>query len=253
MNAFSLKDHTALVTGSTRGIGLSIALGMVEAGADVIFHGNSTPPDAVPNGCLFLKGDLLDPANSAKLIDQAFAEKPAFDTLICNAGSFFDTSFLQMTEERFDKTMALNVKSVYFVIQAFAKRMVELGRAGSVVIISSTNSFQAEDQSSAYDASKGAALMLTKTLATSLADHNIRVNGVAPGLIYTPLTRPSLEKNPAKVEHYHKKALLRRIGEPEECTGAVVFLASAAASYITGETIIVDGGLTVTQIGRMKL
>ncbi len=253
MNAFSLKNHTAFVTGSTRGIGLSIALGMVDAGADVIFHGNSTPPDAVPEGCLFLKGDLLDPANSARLIDEAFEKKSSLDTLVCNAGSFFDTSFLEMTEERFDKTMALNVKAVYFVVQAFAKRMVQLGRAGSVIIISSTNSFQAEDKSSAYDASKGAALMLTKSLATSLADHSIRVNGVAPGLIYTPLTRPALESNPDKVEHYHKKALMRRIGEPEECTGAVVFLASEAASYITGETIVVDGGLTVTQIGRMSL
>lgn len=253
MNTFSLSGHTVLVTGSTRGIGLSIALGMKDAGADVIFHGNNTPPDAVPQGSLFLKGDLLAPANSARLIDEAFSHKPGLDTLVCNAGSFFDTAFLDMTEERFDKTMALNVKSVYFVVQAFAKRLVAEKRSGSVVLISSTNSFQAEDGSSAYDASKGAVLMLTKSLATSLADYNIRVNGVAPGLIYTPLTRPALEKNPDKVEHYSKKALLRRIGEPEECAGAAVFLASAAASYITGETIIVDGGLTVTQIGRMSL
>lgn len=247
----NLNNHTALVTGSSRGIGLAIALDMCEAGADVIFHGNRTAPDAVPAGKLFLQGDLLDPTNSARLIDEAFAAKPDLETLVCNAGSFFDVPFLEMTEERFDKTMALNVKSVFFLVQAFARKMIELGRQGSVIIISSTNSFLAEDNSVAYDASKGAALMLTKSLATSLADHGIRVNGVAPGLIYTPLTNPALE-NKAKVEHYHQKILLRRIGDPHDCSGAVIFLASKAASYVNGETIVVDGGLIATQIGRMS-
>lgn len=253
MKAFSLSNKAALVTGSSQGIGLALATGLHEAGARVICHGLPQRPADLPEWAGYVSGDLCAPDSPAKLIDEAFNLEPGLDTLLCNAGSFFDIPFLEMTRERWDKTVALNQASVYFTAQAFARRLVQEKRGGSIVITSSTNGFQAEMDSSAYDASKGALVMLTKSLAVSLADHGIRVNGVAPGLIRTPLTAgvTSSAENKAMLDHYEKKVLLRRVGAPEDVAGAAVFLSSDAASYITGETIIVDGGLTTWQIGRL--
>jgi NAD(P)-dependent dehydrogenase (short-subunit alcohol dehydrogenase family) len=172
--------------------------------------------------------------------------------LICNAGSFFDLPLLEMTRERWDKTMQLNLTAAFFTAQAFAKRLVAEKRGGSIVLTSSTNGFQAEADSCAYDASKGALVMLTKSLAIALADHGIRVNGVAPGLIKTPLTSTLMEsRDRSLLDHYEKKILLRRVGTPQDVAGATVFLCSPAASYITGEIIVIDGGLTTGQIGRL--
>ena len=250
MKIFSLQGHDALVTGSSRGIGHSIAIAMHDAGAGVVFHGHQHKPEALPGGSDFVKCDLAVPDGPGELIARAVAVRPELDLLVCNAGSFFDTPFLEMTRERFDRTMELNVGAVYFLAQAFARHLRDRGRAGAIVIVSSTNGFQSEDNSTAYDASKGALVMLTRSLAHSLAAQNIRVNGLAPGLIRTPLTA-WLDSQPATVEHYNKKILLGRIGEPDDCAGAAVFLCSAAAAYITGQVIVVDGGLTVGQIGQV--
>ncbi|MEO7600144.1 MAG: SDR family oxidoreductase, partial [Opitutus sp.] len=181
-------------------------------------------------------------------IRTAFAAQPELDLLVCNAGSFFDVPFLEMTGELFARTLDLNVRANYFVAQAFARELVARQRPGAIVTTSSTNGFQPEDDSSAYDISKGAMVMLTRTLAQSLAPHQIRVNGIAPGLIRTPLTAGL---GLSKVQHYEKKILLGHLGEPDDCAGAAVFLLSPAASYITGQIIVVDGGLTLGQIGRM--
>ncbi|MCC6415108.1 MAG: SDR family oxidoreductase [Opitutaceae bacterium] len=251
MKPFSLAPSAALVTGSSKGIGHAIALGLHEAGARVVFHGNTARPDVLPAGCDFAQGDLSDPVAPAKLIAESLAAQPALDLLVCNAGSFFDNDFLEMDAARWDRTLNLNVRSVYFIVQAFARAMIERQRPGAVVIVSSTNGFQSEEGSTAYDTSKGALVMMTRTLAQALAPHRIRVNGMAPGLIRTPLTAPWIDAQPDKREHYHKKILLGRIGEPEDCAGATAFLLSPAAAYITGQVLVVDGGLTVGQIGKM--
>jgi NAD(P)-dependent dehydrogenase (short-subunit alcohol dehydrogenase family) len=249
MKAFSLEGHAALVTGSSQGIGLAMGKALQEAGAKVVFHGL---PDAVEGLAAYVKADLMETEGPQKLVEAAFALEPGLDTLICNAGSFFDLPLLEMTRERWDKTMQLNLASAFFTAQAFAKRLVAEKRGGSIVITSSTNGFQAEADSCAYDASKGALVMLTKSLAISLADHGIRVNGVAPGLIKTPLTSTWMESRDRSVlDHYEKKILLRRVGTPQDVAGTAVFLCSPAASYITGEIIVIDGGLTTGQIGRL--
>jgi NAD(P)-dependent dehydrogenase (short-subunit alcohol dehydrogenase family) len=251
MKAFSLASHTALVTGSSKGIGLAIAQGIHAAGADVVFHGNTAKPTDLPAGCTSVMGDLLGADSPARLLAEAFKAKPNLDLLVCNAGSFFDKDFLQMGQAEWDKTMNLNVRAVYFLVQAFARELVARKRPGAVVIVSSTNGFQSEDESTAYDTSKGALVMMTRTLAQALAPHRIRVNGMAPGLIRTPLTAGWIDSQHEKRAHYEKKILQARIGEPMDCAGPTVFLLSPAANYVTGQVIVVDGGLTVGQIGRM--
>lgn len=249
MKAFSLDGHAALVTGSSQGIGLAIGKALREAGARVVFHGLQ---DSIEGLSSYVQADLMQNDGPQRLVEAAFEIEADLDTLICNAGSFFDLPFLEMTRERWDKTMQLNLASAFFTAQVFAKRLVTEKRGGSVVITSSTNGFQGEMDSCAYDASKGALVMLTKSLAVSLANYGIRVNGIAPGLIKTPLTAQWMEsKDRSLLDHYEKKILLHRVGSPEDVGGAVAFLCSPAASYITGEIIVIDGGLTSCQIGRM--
>ena len=251
MKSFSLKNNSALVTGSSKGIGLAIGLSLREAGAKIIFHGTSKRSSEIPKGCDYLTADLLQANAVQKLFRATIKLQPKLDLLVCNAGSFFDTPFLEMTSELWDKTMQLNVKSSYFLIQEFAKHLVAQKRKGAVVIVSSTNGFQAEADSTAYDTSKGALVMMTKSLATSLGEHGIRVNGIAPGLIRTPLTERWLDVRTDLKAHYEKKILLGEIGAAEDCAGAAVFLCSEAARYVTGHILTVDGGLTVAQIGKL--
>ncbi|MSU65195.1 MAG: SDR family oxidoreductase [Opitutus sp.] len=251
MKAFSLASSTALVTGSSKGIGLAIARSIHAAGAEVVFHGNTARPPDLPPGCACVVGDLLAPEAPAALIANAFQAKPGLDLLVCNAGSFFDRDFLEMSLVEWARTMNLNVRAAYFIVQAFARELVTRKRPGAIVIVSSTNGFQSEEESTAYDTSKGALVMMTRTLAQALAPHRIRVNGMAPGLIRTPLTAGWIDTKHEKRRHYEKKILLGRVGEPEDCAGATVFLLSPAAAYITGQIIVVDGGLTTGQIGKL--
>lgn len=252
MKTFSLAPSAALVTGSSQGIGHAIALGLREAGAGVVFHGRHPRPPSLPADAAYVAGDLFAEDTPGALVTAAFREKPALDLLVSNAGSFFDLPFLEMGTAQWEKTINLNVRSTYFVVQAFARELIARKRSGATVIIASTNGLQSEPDSTAYDTSKGALVMMTRSLAHSLAPHRIRVNGVAPGLIHTPLTAGWLDgKRPETRRLYEKKILLGRIGEPADCAGATVFLLSPAASYITGQVLVVDGGLTVGQVGQL--
>ena len=206
MNPFSLANQTVLVTGSSQGIGLAIARAAHAAGAEVIFHGkDAAAPALPPERARYLAGDLLEADGANQLIVRAFAARPELSLLVCNAGSFFDVPFLEMTPALFQRTMDLNVKANYFAAQAFAREMQQRRRSGAIVLTSSTNGFQPEDDSTAYDTSKGAVVMLTRTLAQSLTAKGIRVNGLAPGLIKTPLT---FALSADRQEHYKKKILM---------------------------------------------
>jgi NAD(P)-dependent dehydrogenase (short-subunit alcohol dehydrogenase family) len=250
MKSFDLSGRAALVTGSTRGIGRGIADGLRESGARVLFHGR-TPPADLPADAPFLNLNLMQPDAPQELMQQAFAHAPELSILVCNAGSFFDVPFLKMTHKEYSRTMDLNVRAPFFLVQAFARRLVEEKRGGAIVIVGSTNGFQAEHDSVGYDTSKGALVMLARSAALNLAAHNIRVNCLAPGLIRTPLTNQWIETNAEQRAHYEKNTPLGRIGDIEDCAGATVFLASDAASYITGHVLVVDGGLTLSQIGPL--
>ena len=246
--SFSLAGHAALVTGSSRNIGLAIARALEAAGARVVYHGMEPKPSDVPPGADYVCLDLLAEGAPQQLVARALACEPDLDLLVCNAGGYFDVPFLEMDEARWNRTMRLNVQAAYFVAQAFARELVSRGRGGAIVLTCSTNGFQPEDDCTAYYTSKGALVMLTRTLAQSLARHGIRVNGMAPGLIPTSLNAPLL--SPDIIAHYEKKILLGRVGTPEDCAGPVAFLLSPAAGYINGQILVVDGGLTVGQIGR---
>lgn len=248
MKAFSLDGKRALVTGSSQGIGLAIAQGLHEAGAAIVYHGVQTKPDGLPPHACYVQADLMD-AEAPQLLMDAASEP---DILVCNAGSFFDLPVLEMTRELWDRTFQLNVTAAFFLAQAFARQCQARGVPGSIVITTSTNGFQAEADSCAYDASKGALVMLIRSLAVSLAPLGIRVNGIAPGLIRTPLTSTWMEPRAQDLlKHYEKKILLGEVGRPEDCAGAVVYLCSPAGRYLTGEIITIDGGLTTGQIGKI--
>jgi len=245
MTSFGLTGHQALVTGSTRGIGRALALGLEQAGAEVLLHGLPDGEDSCPEA---LREDLCESGASERLLAKALEAKPDLNLLVCNAGGFFDVPFSQMDRSRWEKTMRLHLEAPYFLIQAFSRSLQARGKGGAVVIVGSTNGFLAEADSTAYDTSKGGLVMMTRTLAVALAPLGIRVNSIAPGLVRTPLTSGWMDRDPEKVADYRRKILVGRIGEPSDCAGPCVFLCSPAAGYMTGQTLIVDGGLTITQI-----
>ena len=251
-NPFSLEGRTALVTGSSSGIGQAVAAAIQAAGAKVIRHGIESEDPDPSSSSTYLAADLLAEDGPEKLLEAAFQLSPDLDLLVCNAGNNHNAPFLEMTRKRWDLTMDLNLKANYFAAQAFAKKLAAEQRLGAIVVTGSINGFQAEINSSAYDISKGGCEMMVRGLAMELADYNIRVNGIAPGLIFTPKTRVGFGRNPKRQAHFENKILKGRIGEPRDCTGTVVFLLSEASEYITGEMIVVDGGLTVGQVGKME-
>jgi NAD(P)-dependent dehydrogenase (short-subunit alcohol dehydrogenase family) len=249
-DTISLLGSTALVTGSSSGIGQAVAAAIQAAGAHVIRHGlEARDPDPAA-GTPYIAGDLLNETGPETLLEAAFRHSPGLNLLVCNAGNCHNAPFLEMTRARWNKTIDLNLKGNYFAAQAFARRLAAEKRPGAIVVTGSVNGFQAELNSSAYDISKGGVAMMVRGLALELADFDIRVNGIAPGLIFTPKTRVGFGRNPQRQAHYENKILMKRIGEPRDCAGTVVFLLSPAAAYITGEMIVVDGGLTVAQVGR---
>ena len=252
MKTLSLSGSAALVTGSSQGLGLGIALGLLESGANVVFHGHEARPAALPESSAYLSYDLLDPTVPARLITAALQAQTRLNLLVCNAGSIFDLPFLEMDLATWDRTQNLNVRATYFVVQAFARALVARQQPGAVVITSSINGYQAEINSSAYDTSKGALVMMTRTLAQALAPHRIRVNGIAPGMMRTPLTEGWLDTDPAGAELYAKRTLLNRLGTPEDCAGAVSFLLSQSAGYITGQVLAIDGGMGISQLGQIQ-
>ncbi len=248
--SFDLTGKIALVTGAARGIGHASALALADAGADIALglRDLNTGGELVSKieklgrRALPLQMDVsnLDEVNSA--IEKAVGHFGGLDILVNNVGVAPESLAESVTEKNFDYTLDVNLKGTFFVTQAVAKVMMQQ-KSGRIINISSQAGFVALPGESVYCMTKAAINHLTKCLAVEWAEYNINVNAVAPTFIHTPGTKEYLD-DPNNLESVLSKIPLGRIGEPHEVTGAIVFLASPAASLITGEVMLIDGGWT---------
>ena len=260
MPSFDLSGKRAFVTGGSRGIGRGIALGLAEAGADIAIAYRQATEAAeevvtairgVGREALAFQYDLAEAEGIPALVEQVWTEAGPLDILVNNAGVACLEPFEEVTVDSWDLTMNVNVRAPFFLAQRVATRMIARRQGGRIINIGSTNGFQAEAHLAPYNASKGALEMLTKSLAIELAPHSITVNSVAPGLIETEIG-DDFAVAEGFWEYVTEHIPLGRMGTPEECVGAVVLLASEAGKYITGQSIVVDGGILCEQIPRLK-
>ena len=254
----SLKGHRALVTGATQGVGRAIALALARAGADVVLHGlrRDTAAEQTRTRCATLgvqvaivEGDLAThPVEAAeRLFLDATAALPGIDLLVNNAGTCIDTMhFLDVTPEIFDRTLRLNVQAPFFLTQRFARHWVEEGTKGRVLFTGSINGRLAESNHAVYDTSKGAVEMMVKTLCVALAPRGIRVNGMAPGLVRTPLTEAFLS-DPKAMAWMQMHTPNGAVPGADACGEAAAFLLGDAAWHIHGQMLLVDGGMSAWQ------
>lgn len=249
--SFDLEGQVALVTGAARGLGRAIALALAETGADVALGlrkldhdgGLAEEIEAMGRRALSLQMDMTDLSQITRAIDDTVKHFGHLDILVNNAGIAPDNLAENVREEDFDRTLAINLKGTFFASQAAGRVMMQQ-RRGRIVNMSSQAGFVALPTESVYCMTKAAIAHLTKCLAVEWGKYNINVNAVAPTFIHTPGTEPALADPKFHAEVVEKIAALHRIGEPIEVAGAVVFLASPAASLITGHTLLIDGGWT---------
>jgi len=248
---FDLTGQVALVTGAARGLGRAISLALAHAGADValglrdIHTGADLAREieAMGRRALPLQMDVTRLDQISRAIADTAARLGKIDILVNNAGGGFTNLALDVPEEEFDATLAINLKATFFASQAAARVMIRQN-GGRIINMSSQAGFAALPTESVYCASKAGVSHLTKCLAVEWGKHNITVNAVAPTFISTPGTEEALSDPAFRADVIERIAGLHRIGEPMEVAGAVVFLASGAASLITGHTILIDGGWT---------
>jgi 3-oxoacyl-[acyl-carrier protein] reductase len=245
----NFNGKTALITGASRGIGRAIAIEFTRRGADVALTGRDTAalretaeacaharPGAVAE---YFAGDVADRSEVERVVNEALTRFGSVDFAIANAGQTIDALLLRLKPETLDRMLDVNLKSAFYLCAAVAKPMMKQ-RAGSIVLMTSIVGIMGNAGQAAYAASKAGLIALCKSLAKELGSRNIRVNAVAPGLIETAMT----EKVPdAAREFLVKQAALGRAGTPEDVSGVVAFLCSDAAGYITGQTLVVDGGI----------
>jgi NAD(P)-dependent dehydrogenase (short-subunit alcohol dehydrogenase family) len=238
-----LDDRRALVTGAGRGIGLAAAAALAEAGAHVTLVAR-TASEIEPAAELMPQAEaaVLDVSDLAA-VARFMSDRPAFDILVNNAGTNRPKSMQEVREEDFDAVLNLNLKSAFFVAQACSQRLIEEGKPGSLIHMSSQMGHVGGPNRSLYCASKWAVEGMSKSIALDLAPYRIRSNTVAPTFIETPMTRPFLA-DPAFKSSVLQKIKLGRLGQVEDLMGAIIFLASDASLLMTGTSLVVDGGWT---------
>lgn len=249
---FDLTGQVALVTGAARGLGRAISLALAQAGAEValglrdVNTGGELAAEigALGRQSLSLQMDVTRLEQISRAVDDTVTRFGRLDILVNNAGGGWVNLPEDVSEEEFDQTIAKNVKATFFASQAAGSVMRRQG-CGCIINMSSQAGFVALPTESVYCLNKAAIAHLTKCLAVEWGQYNIRVNAVAPTFIFTPGTEKALSDPAFRADTVERIAALHRIGEPREVAGAVVFLASPAASLITGHTLVIDGGWTV--------
>ena len=258
MSLFDLTGKVALITGSSRGIGRAIALRMAEHGARVVVSSRKqdacqTVVDEIatahgPNRAVAIAASISSKDALETLVRKTETRFGAIDILVCNAASnpYFGP-LAGIGDDQFRKILDNNILSNHWLIQLTAPKMIER-QDGAIIIVSSIGGLKGSPSIGAYNISKAADMQLARNYAVEYGPHNVRVNCIAPGLVRTDFAR-ALWENPTTLKAATATAPLRRIGEPDEIAGAAVFLASPAGRFVTGQTLVVDGGVTISGAG----
>jgi len=251
---FSLDGKVALVTGGSRGIGKAAALGFAEAGADVVVASRKLPDleevaeeiRKLGRKSLAVEAHVGRLEERKQLVTRVKEEFGRIDILVNNAGTSPALSpVLDLEERLWDTVLNLNLKAAVFLSQGVAKVMKEHG-GGKIINVASVAGYRHETHNATYAVSKVGVIMATRIMAQEWAQYNIRVNAIAPGHVHTRLGDSIFAAVPGYEEEFLQRVPMGRIGEPEEIVGAMIYLASDASSFVTGETIVVDGGTLLT-------
>ncbi len=247
LDKFSLKGKTALVTGSSRGLGAAIAVALAEAGANIAIHGSRAIPEATQQRLketganqLAVVGDVADADACARLVEETVEHFGTIDILVNNAGIIRRSDAIEHSEEDWNAVIGTDLTSVFRLTQHAGKHMLAQG-SGKIINIASLLTFQGGIRVPSYAAAKGAVGQLTKAFANEWAAKGINVNGIAPGYMATDNTE-ALRANPERAQQILERIPAGRWGKPEDVAGAAVFLASSASDYVNGHLLVVDGG-----------
>jgi NAD(P)-dependent dehydrogenase (short-subunit alcohol dehydrogenase family) len=243
-----LQERIAIVTGGASGNGRAIAIGMAQEGAHVVIpdvnqqgaEATAQEIAALGRQTLVLNTDVCKVSDIEAMVQAVIERFGRIDILVNNAGIIVRQPMLEITEETWDRILAINLKGVFFCTQAVARVMIRQGK-GKIINIASIAGVRAEPRRAHYNTSKAGVIMLTKSAAVELAPFHVNVNAIGPGLIETPMTR-DLIADVGQAKYWQENIPWGRIGKPEDLVGAAIFLASDEAEYITGITIFVDGG-----------
>jgi NAD(P)-dependent dehydrogenase (short-subunit alcohol dehydrogenase family) len=250
---FSLKNQVGVVTGGGQGLGKVFSLAFAEAGADVVVAelNRETGPEtvkevkAIGRKSLFVETDVTSRLSVEAMVEKAVEHFGRLDFIMNNAGIVKWCPAEDVTEKDWNAVIDVNLNGLFYCCQAAARQMIKR-KSGRIINIASMSGYivNRPQQQASYNASKAAVIHLTRSLAAEWAPHNIRVNAIAPGYMDTAMTHKSFE-DPAYGPHWTEDTPMRRPGRPEELAPLAVFLASEASSFVTGSTIIIDGGYTV--------
>lgn len=244
---FSLKNKVAVVTGCNKGLGYAMAIALADAGADIVAvnrsESESLKSAVIEKGCRFLsvQADLTSIKSVDYIVEEAVKAFGKIDVLVNNAGMIKRAEALEFSEADWDLVMDINLKTVFFLSQAFAKQYIKQGHGGKIINIASMLSFQGGVRVPSYTASKSGVMGITRLMANEWAKHGIHVNAIAPGYMATDNTK-AIREDAVRENEILSRIPAGRWGEPEDLAGPVIFLASSASDYVNGYTIAVDGG-----------